>query len=150
MTWHKRWRTPPPSCRSGLPRIHGSTPSTPACVVCLSTRRLLPHTSYDSATAPVLLRLPQEGGGPVHRPRTIACSLYRLHPSGVHSLPFLRYFVGRICSAMWPWWAELRPENVCTSNSLFAPSSPGSGHSNREPTRQGQVIGQLRPHTNNS
>lgn len=94
MTWHKRWRTPPPSCRSGLPRIHGSTP---ACVVCLSTRRLLPHTRYDSATAPVLLRLPQEGGGHAHRLRTIACSLYRLHPS-VHS-PFLRYFAGRTCSA---------------------------------------------------
>lgn len=147
MTWHKRWRAPPPSCRSGLPRIHGSTP---ACVVCLSTSRLLPHTRYDSATAPVLLRLPQEGGGPVHRPRTIACSLYRLHPS-VHSLP------GLLC------WGDLfrhvavvggTTATQCVHVELplcsACPRSPGSGHSNRERTRRGQVIGQLRPHTNNS
>lgn len=24
---------------------------------------------------------------------------------------------------MWPWWAELRLDNVCTSSSVFAPSS---------------------------
>lgn len=112
MTWHKRWRAPPPSCRSGLPRIHGSTP---ACVVL--------DDYYHTLDTTLLLHL---CSSVCRRKGADLCIVQEpLLARSIASIraftPFLGYLVGGICSAMWPWWAELRPHNVCTSSYLFAP-----------------------------
>lgn len=53
---------------------------------------------------------------------------------------------GRICSAIWPWWAELWARHECASSPLSFRAIQGCGHVNREPTQPSLVIGQLNPH----